>query len=191
MNRRLTIVASIGILVLIVTGVGIYILSRRHVESIGAAPTQSFANSASPNVLHADAAASVARVKLAAAPGLWARPPAKVAARSLRRCSLGATLKPLGASDSVIERISDGDMRAVVAELKQQAQAGDSSATNQLFYIAYLTCAFAGTNGAQSDYQASQLIDANGMPPVRLTTLLKWRNRPKCSRATPVGGKSR
>jgi hypothetical protein len=93
-------------------------------------------------------------VKSAGVGELWVRPAAKVAARNVRRCHLGATLKPIGASDSTVERLTDGDIQTVVSELKQQARAGDAAAGNQLDYMAHWTCRFAGLDGADSDFYA-------------------------------------
>jgi hypothetical protein len=163
MNRRSIVAASIGILLLIVIGVGIYVLPRRHVEPFVLVPTQSLANSPTPNVLQADSTTYVARVKSAPVLGLWVRPAAKVAARNVRRCSLGATLKPIGASDSIVERLTDGDIQTVVSELKQQARAGDAAAGNQLDYMAHLTCRFAGLDGADSDFYAYDKLDAHAL----------------------------
>jgi hypothetical protein len=98
------------------------------------------------------------------AKGLWARPAPAVAARNIRRCGIGGTLAPLGASTGIIERFSNGDFAGVFSQLKAQAQAGDASAANQLDYIAHLTCLFAGINGPQSAFQASQLVDSNSLP---------------------------
>lgn len=164
MNRRSIIVASIGVLLLIFIGIGIYVLSQRHVEPFVPVATQSLANSPTPYVLQADATTSVARVKSAPVLGLWVRPPAKVAARNVRRCNLGATLKPLGASDSNVERLTNGDIQAVISELKQQAKAGDAAAGNQLDYMAHLMCAFARNSDIQREFQESQSLDANALP---------------------------
>jgi len=97
--------------------------------------------------------------------GLWARPTPAVAARNVRRCGIGATLAPMGASTGIIERLSNGDIAGAFSQLKAQAQAGDASAANQLDHIAHFTCGFAGINGPQSDFQASQLLDSNSLPP--------------------------
>jgi hypothetical protein len=99
------------------------------------------------------------------AKGLWARPAPAVAARNIRRCGIGASLAPMGASSGIIERLSNGDLTGVFSQLKAQAQAGDASAANQLDYIAHFTCGFAGINGPQSDFQASLLLDSNALPP--------------------------
>jgi TPR repeat protein len=99
------------------------------------------------------------------AKGLWARPAPAVAARNLRRCGIGATLAPMGASTGIIERFSNGDIAGTFSQLKAQAQAGDASAANQLDYIAHITCGFAGINGPQSEFQASELLDSNSLLP--------------------------
>src|ERR1700753_4061022 len=67
--------------------------------------------------------------KTDSAPSLWMRPAAKVAARNARRVRF-ADLKRLGASDELINRLTDGDFSAVFQELKQQGQRGDAAAAN-------------------------------------------------------------
>jgi hypothetical protein len=115
-------------------------------------------------VVTAHSAVATVPAKSAAVGGLWVRPPAKVAARNVRRCGYGKTLAPLGARNSIIERLTEGDMQAVVSELKQQAKAGDASASNQLLYMSRLTCGFAAINGAGSASEASQLLDSQALP---------------------------
>jgi hypothetical protein len=99
------------------------------------------------------------------AKGFWARPAPAVTARNIRRCGIGATLSPLGASPGIIERFSNGDIAGVLSQLKAQAQAGDPSAANLLDYIENRDCVFAGINGPQSNSQASELLDSNALPP--------------------------
>src|SRR5580698_10756966 len=89
----------------------------------------------------------------------WTRPPAKVVARNLRRVRF-ALLRGFGASETMVNRLTDGDIFAVIQELKQQAKRGDAAAANVLEYMAYSTCGFAGANGEGSPSQAQQLLDA-------------------------------
>jgi hypothetical protein len=96
--------------------------------------------------------------------GLWMRPPAMVAAKNSRRAAFAVTLRPLGASEQLITRLADGDIVAVVTELKQLAQKGDGSASNILAYMAHFTCGSAAINGEGSTYQAAQLLDAHALP---------------------------
>lgn len=164
MTRR-SVVLAVAAVVLILFGVWIVFLSGRKLTlSLPVSPHEVavVGNSEAPR---RDAPVPATSIKPAEVGGLWMRPSAKVAARNLRRCSLGTTLKPVGANDSIIERIVDGDMRAAVAELEQRARAGNASAGNQLAYIAHLSCAFVGNHVAQSYFQESQLIDANGLSP--------------------------
>ena len=93
----------------------------------------------------------------------WTRPTAKVAARNIRRVRF-ALLRGFGASEKMVNRLTDGDILAVIQELKQQAQRGDASAANVLEYMAYSTCGFAGVNGEGSPSQAQQLLDARALP---------------------------
>jgi hypothetical protein len=76
---------------------------------------------------------------------LWIRPPAKVAARHLRRVRF-AGLRRLGASEQLVDRLTDGDVLIVVTELKEKAQRGDTSAANILSDLGHSLCAFASPN---------------------------------------------
>ena len=89
----------------------------------------------------------------------WTRPSATVVARNLRRVRF-ALLRGFGASEKMVNRLTDGDILDVIQELKQQAQRGDAAAANVLEYMAYSTCGFAGVNGEGSSSQAQQLLDA-------------------------------
>jgi hypothetical protein len=71
-----------------------------------------------------------------------------------------ALLRGFGASETMVNRLTDGDIFAVIQELKQQAKRGDAAAANVLEYMAYSTCGFAGANGEGSSSQAQQLLDA-------------------------------
>jgi len=62
----------------------------------------------------------------------------------------------------IIECFSNGDFAGAFSQLKTEAQAGGTSVANQLDYLAHFTCAFAGINGPQSDFQTSQLIPEYG-----------------------------
>jgi hypothetical protein len=95
--------------------------------------------------------------------GVWVRPPAKVAARNFRRANF-ALLRRFGASEKLIDRLTDGDVLAVVTELKQQAQRGDPLAANILEYMAHPICGFASINGAGSPSRARELPDAQALP---------------------------
>src|ERR1700674_3745056 len=94
------------------------------------APIESGASPAKPNSAHAAAPAAPIKALL----GVWVRPQAKVAARNLRRANF-ALLRRFGASEKLIDRLTDGDVLAVVTELKQQAQRGDPLAANILEYV--------------------------------------------------------
>lgn len=100
-----------------------------------------------------------APAKLVVAPDPWTRPSAKVVARHLRRARL-SLLKKFGASEKLVDRLTDGDAPAAIEELKQQARRGDPSAANILEYMAYSICGFLGVNGGGSPSQAQQLMDA-------------------------------
>lgn len=105
---------------------------------------------------------AVAASVKATALGLWVQPPPEMAARNHRRCSFGATLKPLGASDGFIDKLADGDIRGAIADLKRRAKTGDASAGNQLDYLAHATCPIAASSGL-GDALSSQSFDATGL----------------------------
>jgi hypothetical protein len=86
-----------------------------------------------------------AATKPVTASDLWVRPPAKVAARHLRRVRF-AGLRELGASEQLVDRLTDGDILAVVTELKEKAKRGDPSAANILAGMGHSICPFASPN---------------------------------------------
>jgi hypothetical protein len=48
----------------------------------------------------------------------------------LRRAGFAQILRQLGASEKLLDRLTDGDVAAVLTELKAQARAGDPPAIN-------------------------------------------------------------
>jgi len=76
---------------------------------------------------------------------LWTRPTAKVAARHLRRVRF-AGLRRLGASEQLVDRLTDGDVLIVVTELKEKAQRGDPSAAHILAELGHSLCPFVSPN---------------------------------------------
>jgi hypothetical protein len=96
-------------------------------------------------------------------PHAWSRPSAKTVGRNLRRIQF-ALLQRLGASDNVLNRITDGDALAVIGELNERARRGDPSAANMLEYMARINCAFARINGEGSESQSSQLLNSQALP---------------------------
>ena len=137
MNKRLGLA---GIILLIVA-IGIWVALPKHISSSGSAAagpvTQIPAREA-----QVQPAGALKRPVTVTTLDLWIRPPAKVAARNLRRARF-ALLKRLGASEQLVDRLTDGDVSAVVAELKRNAQRGDASAGDILAYMAHITCVFA------------------------------------------------
>jgi hypothetical protein len=73
---------------------------------------------------------------------LWIRPPAKVAARHLRRTRF-APLRRLGASEQLVDRLTDGDVLSVVTDLKEKAKRGDPAAANILADLGHSLCPLA------------------------------------------------
>jgi hypothetical protein len=107
---------------------------------------------------------------------LWTRPSAKVAARHLRRTRF-AELRRLGASEQLVDRLTDRDALAVVAELKERAQRGDSSAANMLADMLHSLCPFAapGVQEAQSlPGQDADWLNAALQERLSLTNSFGW-----------------
>jgi TPR repeat protein len=75
-------------------------------------------------------------------PTPWTRPAAKAAARNLRRVRF-ATLTEMGASEQLVDRLTDGDVLAVVTELKEKAKRGDAAAANILADMGHILCPLA------------------------------------------------
>jgi hypothetical protein len=150
---------GIGAFVMILLIIGIVVVSRHPAAPSLPAPVESGDLPGKPNSAHAAAPAAPTKAAL----GVWVRPQAKVAARNLRRANF-ALLRRFGASEKMIDRLTDGDVLAVVTELKQQAQRGDPLAANILEYVAHPICGFASINGAGSPSQARELLDAQALP---------------------------
>ena len=151
--------------------VGIVFLSAggaimwRHYASRSPPPSEATSKTGDPIVAEARAPhASRGLIIPEPVKGLWARPAPAVVARNGRRCGLGATLAPMGGSPAIIERFSNGEIAGTLSQLKTQALAGDASAANQLDYIVHFTCEFAANN-LRSDFQASELLESNSLPP--------------------------
>jgi len=154
-SRRLGLV---GITLLI--AIGIWVALPKHSSSPGSEASGPVAIIPAPE---AQVPPAGAPRKPVTTPDPWMRPSAMVAARNLRRARF-ALLRGFGASEKLVNRLTDGDILAVIQELKQQAQRGDAAAANVLEYMAYSTCGFAGVNGEGSPPQAQQLLDAQALP---------------------------
>jgi len=151
-SKRLGLVGVI----LLMIAIGIWVALTKHSSSPSSAAG---GNGAKMPELEAQVQPAGAPRKPVATSDPWTRPPAKVVARNLRRVRF-ALLRGFGASETMVNRLTDGDIFAVIQELKQQAKRGDAAAANVLEYMAYSTCGFAGANGEGSSSQAQQLLDA-------------------------------
>jgi hypothetical protein len=92
------------------------------------------------------------------------RPDAKAASRSHRRGGFAWILRQLGASEIQLDRLVDGDLGAVVAELTRSARAGDPTSINILGFIAYQRCYLARSNDVLDQYEKSQISNARTLP---------------------------
>lgn len=147
---------GVGAVIMILIVIGIVVVSRH-----GSAPTAPAARIDSDEIearpkLSLLANVPVAMSKSPPVGGMWTRPSAIVAARNLRRVRF-ADLRRLGASEKLIDRLTDGDVLAVLIELKQRARRGDPVAGNVLAYTAHL-CNFASPNVQEA--QALPVQDA-------------------------------
>jgi TPR repeat protein len=168
MGKRHITFAIIGFLLLTAITVVIYIASRDGVSQSVPLSGKSAAEPAAPGRAPAETAAPISATAAAlgtetAVQDLWIRPPPHVAARNSRRCRLTGSLRPWGATDDMIRAMADGNIGDVVSKLKREAQNGDAAAGNQLFYMSRITCGFAGTNGAGSVANASQVLDSQAL----------------------------
>jgi hypothetical protein len=157
MSKRRIGVAGI---ILLMVAIGVWVALPKRSVSPGFKASETVANTPAPEAQVRPADAPIKRVTT---PDPWTRPPAMVAVRNLRRVRF-ALLRGFGASEKLVNRLTDGDILAVMQELKQQAQRGDAAAANVLEYMAYSTCGFAGINGEGSPSQAQQLLDAQALP---------------------------
>ena len=94
---------------------------------------------------------------------LWERPSAQVAARNHRRVKF-AGLRRFGASEQIVNRLTNGEISTVIAELNNQARRGDPSAANILEYLARLQCEFARNNLERSESRTPEMLDAGALP---------------------------
>ena len=157
MSKRRIGVAGI---ILLMVAIGVWVALPKRSGSPGFKAGKTVANTPAPE---AQVRPADAPIKPVTTPDPWTRPPAMVAVRNLRRMRF-ALLRGFGASEKLVNRLTDGDILAVIQELKQQAQRGDAAAANVLEYMAYSTCGFAGINGEGSPSQAQQLLDAQALP---------------------------
>lgn len=91
---------------------------------------------------------------------IWVRPSAQTASRNFRRAGFAWILRQLGASDRLLDRMTDGDIEGTIKELKQLAATGDAAAINILGEIAYQRCYLGQDNATLDRYEASQLSQA-------------------------------
>jgi hypothetical protein len=94
------------------------------------------------------------------------RPAPAIASRNDRRSGLAWILRQLGASEDLLDRMTDGDLVASINELKQRAANGDASAVNILGFIAYQKCHLGRNSEEMSGYEAGQLEQARSLSPI-------------------------
>jgi hypothetical protein len=147
---------GVGAVIMVLIVIGIVVVSRHGSAPMAPATHIDSDEVAAKPMVSPLASASAATSKSPPVGELWTRPSAKVAARNLRRVRF-AELRRLGASEKLVDRLTDGEVLAVLTELKQQAQRGDPVAANILAYTAHL-CVFASPNVLEA--QALPVQDA-------------------------------
>jgi TPR repeat protein len=126
-------------LILLMLAIGMWAALPKHPRSSGSAASGRVAE---VPVNSAAVPKSLRAIRSVERSSLWRRPAATTAARNLRRARF-ADLRQFGASEHTIDRLIDGDILAVVTELKQQAKRGDASAANVLSNLGHFLCTFA------------------------------------------------
>src|ERR1700674_5156332 len=129
-----------GIILLLIV-VGIWMVLPKHSSSSGSTAGGSVAK-IPENAVQVPPASAATKPAAITTLDLWTRPPAKVAARHLRRTTF-AGLRRLGASEQLVDRLTNGDVLAVVTELKEKAKRGDPSAANILADMGHSLCPLA------------------------------------------------
>ena len=128
-------------LVVLMIAVGIWLASPKHSSSSGSAATGPVTQVPVREAQVQPAGTSTRPVTVTTL-DLWARPPAKVAARHLRRTRF-APLRKFGASEQLVDRLTDGDALGVVTDLTEKAKRGDPSAANILADLGHTLCPLA------------------------------------------------
>jgi hypothetical protein len=158
MSKRRIGVAGI---ILLMIAIGVWVALPKRSGPPGSKASETVANTPAPAAQLRPAGVPIKPVITTPAP--WTRPSAKAVARNLRRARF-ALLRGFGAGEKLVNRLTDGDILAVIQELKQQAQRGDAGAANTLEYMAYSICGSASVNGEGSPSQAQQMLDAQALP---------------------------
>lgn len=159
-KRRLVFFAAFATL----TTAALLLLVRQCQPSAAIRPDEPARLSATTSAVFAKPSAQQP-VRANAVSKLAHRPAPEIASRNDRRSGLAWILRQLGASEELLDRMTDGDLVASINELKRQAAKGDASAVNILGFIAYQKC-YLGRNEEQvSSYEAGQLEQARSLSP--------------------------
>lgn len=153
---------GLGAVIVILIVVGAVVALRRSAAPSAPARIESGVTIVKPNVVVA-AATAPATSKAPQVGGLWVRPPAKVAAKQFRRSGFAWILRQLGASEKLLDRLTDGEVAAVLT-LKAQAHAGEPAAINILGEIAHQWCYLARDDVTLGEYEGLQLTNAQALP---------------------------
>ncbi len=96
---------------------------------------------------------------------LWDRPPPEVAARRYRRAGFAWIFRQLGAEESLLDRMVDGELAVVIQELEARAEADDPKAINLLGEFAAQQCILGRKEARLTEFEASQVAEARRLPP--------------------------
>jgi hypothetical protein len=145
MTRRRIGLAGIILLLIVVS---IWVGLPKHSSSSGSTAGGSVAK-IPENVVQIPPASAATKPAAITALDLWMRPSAKVAARHLRRTRF-ADLRRLGASEQLVDRLTDGDALGLVTDLTEKAKRGDPSAANILAGLGHTLCPLASPRVQQA-----------------------------------------
>jgi hypothetical protein len=114
---------------------------------------KSAADSVSPS-------SSLQSSSVASAPFPWlSRAPAAIAHRHEERAGFAWILRQFGASEATLDRLAQGDLNELMADLKRQALRGNATATNTLGWLAR-RCSLLRSPEVLQSYDAAQKAQA-------------------------------
>lgn len=87
-----------------------------------------------------------------------------IVGRNEGRSGLAWVLRQLGADDALLDRFVDGDLVAVLSDLKRRALAGDASAINILGFVAYQKCHLSRSAEGLREWEAYEARQAASLP---------------------------
>lgn len=148
-------------IILLMIAIGIWVALPKHSNSSGSDTDVPAPKSTAHELQVQPVNAPAKRI---AASNMWTRISPEVASRNYRRHGFAWILRQLGATEEQLNRLADLDVAGVLAELKQNAQAGDAASINILGEIALQNCYLGRDNETVESYVASQIRDVQAVP---------------------------